>query len=354
MGYTTESEIFRTFLMDMKIAEILSLDSLKIGYTSGKNEKVLLPPLSACANRGELIAVIGRNGIGKSTLLRTLTGLQSSLGGDILLNGKSISDYSGMELARMVGYISTEIMKVSNMNVFDLVSLGRFPHTNWIGKIDKKNHQVISDSIENTGMSALSNRLISELSDGERQRAMIARILAQDTAIMVMDEPTAFLDTGSKFEILHLMHLLSREREKTIIYSTHDLHMAVSQSDKIWLILDNKLIEGAPEDLMIQGAFDHLFDSSPVQFNSENGTFSVKRESRGKIFVEGEGFLKHWTETAIKREGYSVSEDKTTPFITVRSVNNIQWHVSLYGTVNIFGSIYELVRWLNSEDIRPI
>jgi iron complex transport system ATP-binding protein len=354
MGNTPESKILRTFLMDMKNTETLTLDSLKIGYKSGKIEKVLLPPLNAWANRGELIAVIGRNGIGKSTLLRTLSGLQSSLGGDISLNGKSIRDFSRMELAMKIGYISTEIVKISHMSVFDLVALGRFPHTNWIGKIDRKNHQVISDSIQKTGMSALKHRLISELSDGERQRAMIARILAQDTAIMVMDEPTAFLDIGSKFEILHLMHLLSREREKTIIFSTHDLHAAISQSDKIWLILDNRLIEGAPEDLMIQGAFDHLFDTSPVQFNSENGTFSLKRENKGKIFVDGEGFLKHWTETAISREGYSLSEVKTSPFITVPSENNIKWQLSSSDTINNFSSIYELVRWLSTEDIRPI
>jgi iron complex transport system ATP-binding protein len=340
--------------MDLNFEEILSLDSLKIGYASGKNEKSILPPLNASAGKGELVAVIGRNGIGKSTLLRTITGLQTSLGGEIFLDNKNIRAYSRTELARKVGYISTEIVKVSNMNVYDLVSLGRFPHTNWMGKIDQQNNEIINDSIEKTGMSAFRNRLISELSDGERQRAMIARILAQDTPVMVMDEPTAFLDIGNKFEIIHLMHLLSRERKKTIIFSTHDLHMAVSQSDKIWLILENKLIEGAPEDLMIQGAFDHLFDSSHVRFNPENGTFSIKREKKGSIFVDGEGFLRHWTETAINREGYSVSGVKTSPFIIVPSENNNNWQLSSSGTVDIFGSIYELLKWLSVKDIRPI
>ncbi len=340
--------------MKKNFSEMLTLNSLKIGYVSGRHENVLLPPLNACANKGELIAVIGRNGIGKSTLLRTLTGLQPSLGGEIFYSGKNIRDYSRMDLAQKVGYISTEIVKVSNMSVYDLVALGRFPHTNWMGKIDTKNHEVIMDAIEKTTMSAFCNRFVSELSDGERQRAMIARILAQDTGIMVMDEPTAFLDIGSKYEILHLMHLLSHKNEKTIIFSTHDLHMAISQSDKIWLILDNRLMEGAPEDLMIEGAFDHLFDSSPVQFNSENGTFSFRSEEKGRIFIEGDGIRRHWTEKAINRAGFSLSEVQTIPYIIIPSGNNREWKLTTDISSVEFRSIYELVSFLSKEDTLSI
>jgi iron complex transport system ATP-binding protein len=335
----------------MNANSILSLNSLKIGYVSGKHRKVLLPPLKASANKGELIAVIGRNGIGKSTLLRTIAGLQSSLGGEIMFNGRNINDYSRLDLAQKVAYISTEIVKVSNMSVYDLVSLGRFPHTNWIGKIDRQNHDAIMDALEKTGMSGFCNRFVSELSDGERQRAMIARILAQDTGIMVMDEPTAFLDIGSKYEILHLMHLLSNTSEKTIIFSTHDLHMAVSQSDKIWLILDNQLIEGAPEDLMVEGAFDHLFDSSPVQFNSENGTFSFRTEERGSIYLNGDGILKHWTEKAINRAGFSASSVNKKPHINVPSGSNSNWQLLTENNSHEFVSIYELISWLSKNDL---
>jgi iron complex transport system ATP-binding protein len=340
--------------MEKKILKILSVDSLQIGYVSGKHEKALLAPLNACANKGELIAVIGRNGIGKSTLLRTLTGLQPALGGEIFYDGKNIREYSRMDLAQKVGYISTEIVKVSKMSVYDLVALGRFPYTNWIGKIDAKNHNIIMGAIESTGMSDLRGRFVSELSDGERQRAMIARILAQDTGIMIMDEPTAFLDIGSKYEILHLMHLLSQKSEKTIIFSTHDLHMAISQSDKIWLILDNNLRDGAPEDLMIEGAFDHIFDSSPVQFNSENGTFSFRSEERGSIFIEGDGIRRHWTEKAINRAGFSVSNVKTKPFIIIPCEECNKWQLSTSSSSLEFDSIYKLVSWLYNEDIRAI
>jgi len=329
--------------MKMNQKQILTLDSLKIGYVSGREKHILLPPLDATANKGELIAVLGRNGIGKSTLLRTLTGIQPSLGGGINLAGKNLRDYSRTELARKVGYISTEIVKVNNMSVYDLVALGRFPHTNWIGKITSDDNEKIMDAIEKTSMLAFCNNNISELSDGERQKAMIARILAQDTDIMVMDEPTAFLDIGSKYEILNLLHRLSQINDKTIVFSTHDLHMAVSQSDKVWLIFDDKLMEGAPEDLMIKGAFDHLFDSSSVIFNSENGTFSFRAEEKGALYIEGDSSLRFWTGEAIKRAGFSISDVKTKTYIKVNSVNDNRWQLISQNSISEFYSIYELM-----------
>jgi iron complex transport system ATP-binding protein len=335
--------------MESELEEILSLVSLKIGYTSGSHENLLLPPLNAHAVGGELIAVIGRNGIGKSTLLRTLTGLQPSLGGEIFYSGKNISDYSRIDLARKVGYISTEQVKVSNMSVYDLVALGRFPHTSWTGKIDISNHEVIIDAIVKTGMYNLRSRYIYELSDGERQRAMIARILAQDTDIMIMDEPTAFLDIGNKYEILHLMHQLSQESGKTIIFSTHDLQMAITRSDKIWLILNNSLVEGAPEDLLIDGSFDHLFDASPVRFNAGNGTFSFRSEGKGTIYLQGGGKFRHWTEMAVNRAGYMVSEAQTNPFIIVPDSSNRHWILKSKDIERRFDSLYELVKGLNRE-----
>lgn len=329
--------------MNSNSTEILSLRSLEIGYSSGWNKNILLPPLSAHANTGELIAVIGRNGIGKSTLLRTLAGLQPSLGGDILLNGKKLQEYARLELAQKVGYISTEIVKVSNMTVYDLVALGRFPHTNWIGTIDRENHDIILDALEMTNMSGFRNRLISELSDGERQRVMIARTLAQDAGIMIMDEPLAFLDIGSKYEILQLMQQLSLKESKTIIFSTHELNMAINQSDKIWLINKNRIVEGAPEDLGIAGIFDSLFDSETVKFNSLSGTFSFHNKELKRIYLEGEGVFRQWTEKAINRAGYSVSAGKSIPYIIVPSGENSKWQLITDDLSVDFTSLYDLV-----------
>lgn len=332
--------------METNFEKILSLDFLKIGYVSGKSEIVVLPPLTASAKGSELIAVIGRNGIGKSTLLRTLTGLQRPLSGQVCYKTINIRDYSKAELARKVGYISTETIKVSNMRVYDLVALGRFPHTNWIGKIKPEDHEKIVDALQMTSMLTFQNKLVSEISDGERQKAMIARILAQDTEIMIMDEPTAFLDVASKFEILQLMHLLSGSFGKTIIFSTHDLQTAISYSDKIWLLLENRLIEGAPEDLTLAGAFDHLFESSAVVFDYDDGTFTFRKNPAGIIFVEGEGNARHWTEKAISRAGYEISRIKTTPYIITPGNGNKRWQVVSSTSNSEFSSIYELVAWL--------
>jgi iron complex transport system ATP-binding protein len=348
MGNIEKPQIFRAILMKTISTNILTIKKLEIGYSSGKSKKVLLPPLDAVAGEGELIAVIGRNGIGKSTLLRTIAGLQSGIGGSIFYNERNINEYTRIDLAREVGYISTEIVKVSNMRVYDLVALGRFPHTNWIGKIEPEDDEIILDAIEKTAMSSFRNKFVSELSDGERQKVMIARILAQDTGIMIMDEPTAFLDIGSKYEILHLLHELSRKSHKTIIFSTHDLQMAVCQADKIWMILDDRLVEGAPEDLIIKGAFEHLFDSSPVKFNTENGTFTFRGEERGSYYIEGNGIIHHWTEEAVKRSGFGISDLKTYPYIKTPSGTTLKWKLIDKPGENDFNSIYDLILHLTS------
>jgi len=158
-----------------------------------------------------------------------------------------------------------------------------------------------------------------------------------------MDEPTAFLDIGNKYEILHLMHHLSQQQEKCIIFSTHDLQMAINMSDKIWLITDENIKEGAPEDLMIAEAFDHLFDSSLVKFNSENGTFTSLNTEMGSIYVEGEGIKKYWTDKALNRIGLKVSEEKTYPYIRVPSNTDNNWHLISQSSSENFNSLYDLV-----------
>jgi iron complex transport system ATP-binding protein len=332
--------------------EILSFESLLIGYSSGKNSSILLPPLNACAFAGELIAIIGQNGIGKSTLLRTITGLQNCLGGCVNINGKPIDSYSRIDLARSIGYISTEPVRVVNMKVYDLVALGRYPHTDWLGKLRSEDHNIIMDSIEKVGMQSFLKRYITELSDGERQRAMIARVLAQDTDLMVMDEPTAFLDIKSKYEIVHLLHDLSMNRGKTIIFSTHDLNIAVSEADKMWLILKDSFNEGAPEDLIISGAFNLLFKDSHVRFNQVDGSFSFRNEFKGNINLSGEGMSRRWTEKALNRAGYSVSERNTEINVAVNSTpEGNTWVLTKEESKKEFTSVYELIFWLSKTTL---
>jgi len=218
--------------------------------------------------------LIGRNGIGKSTLLRSIIGLQPVYEGKICINGENLSDIPRLDLAKMIGYISTEMIRVSNMTVSDLVTLGRFPHTNWIGAIDSKSREAINRAITRSGMGNLVDRYISELSDGERQRGMIARLLAQDAGIMVMDEPTAFLDLPGKLEIMNLIKSLSLSG-KTIIFSTHDINIALKLADRIWMMLKDTLIEGTPDELIENGAFESLFEPNEPDSDLYSG-FSVR------------------------------------------------------------------------------
>jgi iron complex transport system ATP-binding protein len=329
--------------------EIISIESLLIGFTTGKYRKILLPPLNAIACRGELIAMIGQNGIGKSTLLRTITGLQAAIGGSVIINAKPINSYSRTEFAKHVCYISTEQVRVNNMKVYDMVALGRFPHTDWLGKLTGKDHDIIENAIEKVGMQIFRERYINELSDGERQRVMIARVLAQDTDLLVMDEPTAFLDIKSKYEIVHLLHDLSKKRRKTIIFSTHDLNIAVSEADKIWLILKDSFKEGAPEDLIIGGAFNMLFKDSQVRFNQSDGSFSFRNEFKGNIKISGEGISRLWTEKALNRAGYSVSEKNAEINIEVISGPEAnRWLLGKKDMKKEFSSVYDLVSWLSA------
>ncbi len=337
--------------MEESVKSILSFSDLEIGFTSGKFRHVLLPPLHGSAAKGELIAVIGKNGIGKSTLLRTFAGLQDVIAGKLTIDDRNIDDFSRLQLSSKIGYISTEIIKVSNMRVYDLVSLGRFPHTNWLGRIEAADHNMIMEAISKTGMMEFIDRPVAELSDGERQRAMIAMVLSQDAGIMIMDEPTAFLDISSKYEIIHLMNELTINRHKTVIFSTHDLATAVSQADKIWLLKEQGLTEGAPEDLMIEGSFETLFDSKNVVFNSNDGSFTLRNEEKGRIIVRGEGSKRYWTEKALVRAGYGIVESEPAIEVEVPSSSNSTWKCRINGLSGEFDSVYGLVNWIRNNNL---
>jgi iron complex transport system ATP-binding protein len=179
---------------------------------------------------------------------------------------------------------------------------------------------------------------------------MIARVLAQDAEILVMDEPTAFLDIRSKYEIVHLLHDLSRTRGKTIVFSTHDLLTAISESDKVWLALEDSFEEGAPEDLILKGAFNRLFDSSVVRFSPMDASFSFSRTMRGKVLIEATGIDRYWTEKAANRAGYEISSDQSAIRIKVIDDDEVKrWLVYNESSVVEFNSIYGLVDWLNEN-----
>ncbi len=326
----------------------IKIDKLAIGYASGKEQVVLHQDLSYSASKGEMVALIGSNGIGKSTLLRSLIGFQDYFSGDVIINGKSIQSFSARERARMISFVSTDVIQVNNMSVFDLVAYGRFPHTNQFGKLMQDDHKKVLESMANVGLQGFENKPLTQISDGERQRAMIARALAQDTPIIILDEPTAFLDISNKYEIFHLLQVVAREQNKTIVLSTHDLNIALREVDKLWILLKDSTYEGSPEDAVLDGQMDRLFTNQNIGFDAEEGEYFFRKKFREKVKVIGNGIALTWTLKALNRMGFRIVTDANPDFtIHVLDGTPTQWKLEKKGEWNAeFNSIYDMFRYL--------
>ena len=227
--------------------EVLKTKDLHIGY----KDKAILPPINVSLEEESLIALIGPNGAGKSTLFKTLTAHIKAIGGSVELMGKELSEYSAKEKAMLIGLVLTERPDDMFLKVYDVVASGRCPYTNFFGKIEREDENIIQESLDIVGINQLKDRYFNTLSDGEKQKVMIAKTLAQNTPIIFMDEPTAFIDYPSKIELFSLMKMLTKERNKTIIFSSHDLELLLRYTDDIWLISKGKQLISAKKDDLI-------------------------------------------------------------------------------------------------------
>ena len=327
---------------------MLSLSNLSVGYRS----RVVLGNLNLSAAECELVALIGRNGAGKSTLLRTIARLQPAISGEIRLADKLLGQYSRSELAGLLSIVSTDQVSVSHLTVRQLVSFGRFPHTNWIGKLTAEDIALVEEAMQLTGVTPLGDKNLHEISDGERQRAMIARTLAQDTGLILLDEPTAFLDMHNKHEVVHLLHRLTRTKRKTILFSTHDLNIAMQEADKLWLMIDGTLHEGAPEDLVLNHQFARVFEGTKLQFDDCKGEFNIRRKEMQMMTLAGEGKTFFWTKKALERLGYTVrkEENKHHADVAVSEGTPALWTLNPNGEQLPFTSIYELSKNLSLKN----
>jgi iron complex transport system ATP-binding protein len=324
---------------------IMSIDGATIGFKKKDREIVLLENLNLKIKTGELTGLIGRNGAGKSTLLRCLVRLQNLLAGTIYLQDTDIRNIHPNVFAQTIAYVSSGLDIAETMTVRELVSLGRFPYTNWIGSLTGNDIAIIEETLENIGIEHLAYRKLSEISDGERQKAMIARTLAQDTPLIVLDEPTAFLDLPSKYDIISLFHDL-KKKGKTIIYSTHDLNIAMRFSDKIWLIDDKNIHDGSPEDLILDKTIAAIFESDKIHFNDLSGDFELRRTFNKSLCLKCEiPNHSYWTRLALQRSGYEVVEfSERLPLITVEQLNDkIIWKIQRFNENLIFESIYDML-----------
>lgn len=256
---------------------MLTTKNLAVGYRNGKRITEVLTHINVSLYAGELVCLLGANGIGKSTLLRTISGVQSPLSGMIEINGRDLTAYSSKELSRLVGIVYTDRTLAGALTVEELVSLGRQPYTGFFGRLDEDDRQVVADAIESVGMSHKAHDYVATLSDGERQKAMIARALAQETPIIILDEPTAFLDVASRIETMQLLRNLAQSQQKAVLLSTHDVGLSLPLTDRLWLVTnDATVIEGTTQQFIENGALNDLFPNRNVAFDTSVMDFRVK------------------------------------------------------------------------------
>lgn len=291
---------------------ILDTENLSIGYATKGNSRTILEDINVHIHKGEIICLIGPNGCGKSTLIRTLAGMQAAIKGSTVINGKQVDPSNIKSLATQLSVVLTDRVDAGNLSVSDIVELGRFPYTNWIGKISTEDEAIVKTAIEHVGLLSYFNTPFSQLSDGEKQRVMIAKALAQNTPLIMLDEPTAHLDLPNRVEIMKLLRELAHKTVKSILLSTHELDLALQAADRIWLMNEGKpIITGTPEDLVLNGSFEKAFKKQSFDFDMSTGTFKINYNKTKSVRLEGDQITVFWTKRALERHGYAVTEDST-------------------------------------------
>jgi iron complex transport system ATP-binding protein len=294
----------------------LTTERLAIGYRTGRDTTIIADQLNLMLRRGELTCLLGQNGAGKSTLLRTLAGAQQPLHGEIMLGGQRLRDLSPRDLARSLSIVTTERVEAAMMTGRMLVALGRQPYTDWTGQLDQQDERAVGQALAQVGGQALAERRLSQMSDGERQRMLIARAVAQESTVMLLDEPTAYLDLPRRIETLLLLRQVAHAGRRAVLVSTHDLDLALRLADEVWLMSpDDELVQGAPEDLVLSGAFSRAFARVGVRFDAQTGTFEVPASTHAVVRLQGEGVRRYWTQRALARAGWAVGE--SGPLVTV-------------------------------------
>jgi len=255
---------------------ILNTTNLSIGYPHKKEAIVIQKNLNISLKQGSFVCLLGNNGVGKSTLLKTISNMISPLSGQILLNNKPINNYTAEARAKQISLVLTEAIPPSNLTVLEIVALGRQPYTNWIGALSTNDQTIIKNAMQQTQIEKFASKKLFELSDGQKQRVMIARALTQDTPIIILDEPTAHLDIHYKVRILNLLKTICKSLNKSILIATHEVSFATQLADELWLLFTDKIVSGTPEKLIKSNQLQALFESDLVSFNALSKHFSIK------------------------------------------------------------------------------
>ena len=256
---------------------IIETNNLSIGYSSKKEKTVVASNINLQLFKGELIGLVGANGIGKSTLLRTLTNVQEPLSGKVKINSKDLNSYTSQELAQTLSLVLTEQLVSKNLNILELVALGRQPYTNWIGSLTAIDFSIINQALKQTHIENIKHKKCFELSDGQLQKALISRALAQDTDVIILDEPTTHLDMYHKAYVLKLLQKLAKETGKTILFSSHEIDLAIQLCDRMVVMTHDSVECDSPCNLIASGTFEKLFPKDLISFNGKTGSFKVNK-----------------------------------------------------------------------------
>lgn len=317
----------------------LKTNDLSVGYRTGQRENQLLTNLDLTLREGEMICFMGPNGSGKSTLLRTLAGFQPPLAGTVTFPGSTPRE-------QQVSVVLTDRVQSANLTVEEVVAFGRYPYLGWNIRLSPADREIVDRAIERVRIESLLGKKLYELSDGQLQMVMIARALAQDTPVLLLDEPTAHLDLNNRVEIMNLLRELSRTMRKAILLSTHELDLALQTADLIWLAgKAQTVLEGLPEDLVLNGAFDEIFQFKG--FDLKSGKVLHQPLHTTSIQLTGEGAAYWWTKNALERNGFPVTEDPQPIAVSVvQNSDGIRWIVRKPGSTAEGASIERLLELL--------
>jgi iron complex transport system ATP-binding protein len=321
---------------------VLEASGLAVGYHQRRRgDRVVLSGLDLELERGWLTCLLGPNGSGKSTLLRTLAGMQPPLAGSAALLGDDVTRLPALERARRLAVVLTDPVDAGIMRAVDLVALGRYPHTGWDGRLSDADRHAVGWALRMTHTEAYAQRNVAELSDGERQRVLVARALAQQPAVLLLDEPTAFVDVAHRVELIALLRNLARDTGLAVLLSTHDLELAVRSADTLWLVCGDAVRVGGPEDLVLDGSIAAAFASDDVRFDVMRGAFVPRGQAGTTVRVLGEGPAATWAARALERAGLALVDSDAD--LQVRVGPGPVWELGRNGTTFRCSSLAELV-----------
>lgn len=327
--------------------------NLAVGYRRRQAICAVIERVSVTIRRGELVCLLGANGVGKTTLLRTIAAMQPPLAGRVEIGNDDVHAAGASELAKILAIVLTERGAIAGLTSRRVVELGRYPHTGWFGRLDTADQQIVDAAIHAVGIRHLADRDISQLSDGERQRVMIARALAQQPSVLILDEPTAFLDLPSRVELMTLLRDLSRREGVAVIVSSHDLELAVRVADVIWLLVPGgELATGAPEDVMLSGAIADAFEGSRVRFDLADRAFRLLTGSRGQASVRGSGVRASLAAAVLEREGYTARAPGESAVVTV-TVDETGWQADIHNQTSQGVDFASLAASLRQRSVQP-